>query len=127
MTWANAHFGENYVLHAIFQFDRNAPAGEQHQFKHGYALIEGRLRGLKGGAVHTIRNGIWPIHVEMRLLDIDEREHVVRGPMLNHHPWQMYGNAAAGLAMAQWRSPDVEGPGYGTYFDTWPTNRVRAG
>lgn len=126
MTWANAHFGEGYVLHAIFHFDQNAPAGQQHEFKHGYTLIDGKVRGLKGGSVHVVRNGYWPTYVEMRLLDIDGREHVVRGPMVNHHPWQMYGNASSGLAMAQWWSPDVEGPGYGTYFDAWPTNRVRA-
>lgn len=125
MTWANAHFGEDYVLHAIFHFDQNAPAGQQHDFKHGYALVDGKVRGLKGGSVHAIRSGIWPTYVEMRLVDVDDREHVVRGPMVNHHPWKMYGNASSGLAMAQWWSPDVKGPGYGTYFDTWPTNCVR--
>ena len=125
MTWANAHFGEDYVLHAIFHFDQYAPAGQQHEFKHGYALIDGKTCGLKGGTAHAVRNGIWPTYVEMHLIDVDDREHVVRGPMVNHHPWKMYGNAASGLAMAQWWSPDVEGPGYGTYFDTWPSNRVR--
>lgn len=126
MMWANAHFGEDYVLHCIFHFDKTAPIGQQHEFKHGYALIDGKVRGVTGGSVRTVRNGIWPTYAEINLTDIDGREHVVRGPMVNHHPWTMYGNAASGLAMAQWWTPGREEPGYGTYFDTWPTNRVRA-
>ncbi len=126
MTWANAHFHEGYVLHAIFHFDKDAAHGEQHTFKHGYALVDGRVRGLKAAKVYTTRNGLWPTYAEMRMTDVDDREHVVRGPMLNHQPWQIYGNNVSPMAMAQWWSPDEEGPGYGTYFEGWPLNRIRA-
>lgn len=126
MTWTNAHFGEDYCLHAIFHFDRSGAPGAQHSFRHGYALVDGKVRGCKGGSVHVVRNGLYPTHVELRLTDVDDREHVVRGPMVNHHPWHLYGNCDSAMGMMQWWSDDAEGPGYGTYFDTWPLNRIRA-
>jgi len=125
MAWINAHFSKDYVIHSIFHFDQNAKIGEQHTFRHGYALVNGRVRGLKGGSVRTIRNGIWPIYSEIEFIDVDDRKHLIRGPMVCNHPWQLYGNCASALAMAKWWSPDLSEPGYGIYFDAWPTNHVR--
>ncbi len=124
MTWTNAHFSENYVLHAIFYFHKNKPVGQQHDFKHGYALINGKVRGLKAGLVRTLRAGLYPTHVEMQLTDIDDRIHIVRGPMVAHVPWRIYGNNMSPMAMAELRSPDIDGSGVGTYFEGWPLNRI---
>lgn len=125
LTWTNAHFGEDYVLHAIFAFDRDGMQGAQHVFRHGYALIDGKVRGLKAGTVRVVRNGLFPTFVEMKLVDVDGRTHVVRGPMRSHQPWQVYGNNISPMGMAEWWSPDRAGPGIGTYFEGWPLNRIR--
>ncbi len=89
MTWNNAHFGEDYVVHAIFAFDRYAPAGSQHTFKHGYALVDGVVRGAKAGTAKALRNGPYVIAVEMSITDVDDREHIVNGVAVNHSPWRL--------------------------------------
>lgn len=125
MTWNNAHFGDGDVVHAIFAFDRFAPAGRQHTFRHGYALVDGRVRGAKGGSASVIRNGRYVNAVEMRVIDIDDREHVLHGVAVCHTPWRLYGNAQSTMAMLQWRRTGSDKLGYGTYFDTWPVNQLR--
>ncbi|MCB1668188.1 MAG: hypothetical protein R3E73_10535 [Porticoccaceae bacterium] len=125
MTWNNAHFGEGYVVHAIFAFDRFAPAGKQHQFKHGYALVDGKVRGAKSGSAKVVRNGDYVIAIEMRVVDVDDREHIVHGVAVSHTPWRLYGNAQSTMAMMEWRRPGSDDVGCGTYFDTWPLNRLR--
>ena len=127
MTWNNAHFGEDYVVHAIFSFDRHAPAGSQHTFKHGYALVDGKVRGAKAGTAKAVRKGPYVIAVEMAITDVDDREHIVSGVAVNHSPWRLYGNANSTMAMMKWSTRDSGTVGYGTYFDTWPINRLRAG
>lgn len=126
MTWNNAHFGEDHVVHAIFAFDRLAPAGAQHTFRHGYALVDGRVRGAKAGSARVVRNGPYAIAVEMSITDVDDRQHVVHGVTVNHTPWRLYGNANSTMAMMRWTIPGSARVGYGTYFDTWPINRLRA-
>lgn len=127
LTWTNAHFGPDYVIHAMFAFDKDGAPGEQHVFRHGYALVEGQVRGLKAASVRTVRSGLYPTHVDMELTDVDDRVHVVRGPMVCHRPWQVYGNCFSPMGMVRWSSPDRTEEGYGTYFDSWPLNTIRAG
>ena len=126
MTWNNAHFGERDVVHAIFAYDRFAPAGQQHVFRHGYALVDGKVRGAKAGSAKVVRNRDFVNAVEMRVIDADDREHVVHGVAVSHTPWRLYGNAQSTMAMMEWRRPGSDAVGYGTYFDTWPLNRLRA-
>lgn len=127
MNWSNAHFAEDDIVHAIFAYDRFAPAGQQHTFRHGYALIDGHVRGAKAGSVSAIRNDDYVNAVEMRITDVDDREHVLHGAAVNHTPWRLYGNAQSTMAMMQWRRAGSENVGYGTYFDTWPVNQLRRG
>lgn len=125
MNWSNAHFDEGDVVHSIFAFDRFAPAGEQHTFRHGYALVDGDVRGAKAGSVSAIRNDGYVNAVEMRVTDVDDREHVLHGVAVSHTPWRLYGNTNSTMAMMQWRRAGSEKVGYGTYFDTWPLNQLR--
>ena len=99
--------------------------GDQHQFKHGYALVDGVVRGAKAGAAKVVRNGDYVVGVEMTIIDVDECEHRVYGVPVSHTPWRLYGNADSTMAMVEWRRPGSREVGYGTYFDTWPTNRLR--
>lgn len=125
MNWSNAHFGQDYVLHTIFAYDRQAKKGCQHQLKHGYALIDGKVRGAKAGAANVVRNGDFATAVEIELIDVDDRVHRLFGSVVAHTPWRLYGNANSTMAMVEWRRPGSTDVAYGTYFDTWPLNRLR--
>ncbi len=124
ILWANAHFGEGYSLHGIFSVDRYAPVGKQHVFKHGYALIDGKVRGAKAGNVGTIRDGLFPTTMQMTLTDCDGREHSVSGSVLTHHPWVPYGNNLSPITMTRWHASDGR-IGIGTYLEGFPLNRLR--
>jgi len=124
ILWANAHFGENYSLHGIFSVDRDAPVGQQHVFKHGYALIDGKVRGAKGGRIGTLRPELFPTSMEMTLIDRDDREHTVYGSVLTHHPWVPYGNNLSPITMTRWHTTDGR-VGIGTYLEGFPLNRIR--
>lgn len=125
ILWVNAHFGESYALHGIFAYDRYAPIGQQHSFKHGYALIDGKVRGANAGMVRTTRKGLYPLTTEVTLTDVDGREHRLSGEAVTHHPWMAYGNNLAPVCMMRWQAGDAEG--HGTYMEGMPLNNLRAG
>lgn len=125
IMWVNAHFDETYSLHGIFSVDRDAPVGQQHTFKHGYALIDGKVRGAKAGSVGTIRPELFPTDMQVTLIDRDDREHSIRGSVMAHHPWVPYGNNLSPLTMARWTSLDGR-EGIGTYLEGFPLNRIRS-
>lgn len=123
ILWANGHFGENYAVHGIFAYDRYAPTGQQHSFKHGYALIDGEVRGAVAGSVTVQREGLYARSAEMRITDRDGREHVLDGEMVNHHPWMPYGNNLAPMSLARWRSAGKTGAGI--FLEGFPLNQLR--
>ena len=53
LSWMHAHFGEDLVVHGLFDFDTaNGPDGESPlRLTHGYLLEGGELHGLAGGMV----------------------------------------------------------------------------
>lgn len=124
ILWVNAHFGEDYVVHGIFSVDRDAPFGAQHVFRHGYALIDGKVRGATAGSVRTVRPDLFPGSMEVSLTDRDGREHVIHGAVMAHHPWVPYGNNLSPITMARWTSADGRA-GIGTYLEGFPLNRLR--
>jgi hypothetical protein len=124
MVWANAHFDDGTCFHGIFAFDPAAPPGGQHVFKHGYALVDGRVRGGKAGSLSTTKAGLLTQTLAWTMIDIDDREHRITGEMLTHHPWIPYGNTYAPLAMIRWRQGD-EQTGLGTYLEAVPLNTLR--
>lgn len=124
IVWANAHFDDGYCAHGIFAFDHAAPAGEQHDFKHGYVLDEGTVRGVTASRIVAVREGIMIQTLEWTLVDVDGREHRLTGTMLNHHPWLPYGNNFSPISLIRWNAPERE-PGHGTYMEGWPLNHVR--
>lgn len=125
VLWVNAHFGEGYVLHGIFSYDRDAPKGAQHEFKHGYALIDGKVRGAVAGTVRTGRDGLYPEDADITLTDVDGTTHVISGTALNYHPWMPYANNFAPLALFEWRG-EGRGIGHGTYMEGFRLNELRA-
>ncbi|WP_404477956.1 hypothetical protein [Novosphingobium sp. BL-52-GroH] len=125
ILWANAHFHENYAFHGIFAYDREAAIGEQHVFKHGYALIDGQVRGAVAGSVRVKREGLYATEAELRITDRDGREHVAHGEMMNHHPWMPYGNNLGPMSLARWKTEGRD-TGHGIFLEGFPLNRIRA-
>jgi hypothetical protein len=124
MVWANAHFDDGTCFHGIFAFNPDAPSGQQHVFKHGYALVDGRVRGGKAGSLATRKEGMFTSSLDWTMTDVDDVKHRVTGAMLTHHPWIPYGNTYAPLAMIRWSlagKPD----GLGTYLEAVPLNHLR--
>ncbi|MCB2049997.1 MAG: hypothetical protein KDE63_01075 [Novosphingobium sp.] len=124
IVWANAHFSDGYCVHAIFAFDPDADTGKEHDFKHGYVLIDGDVRGVTGSKIIADRDGITIRSLEWRLTDVDGREHILTGQMLNHHPWLPYANNFSPISMIRWQNSQRD-DGYGTYMEGWPLNHIR--
>ena len=75
MAWVNAHFGEDYALQAIWRFEPREKPDAQFQLAHGYALVDGRVRGAKAGSLVAHRLGRFPLGYELTLIDVDDRVH----------------------------------------------------
>jgi hypothetical protein len=121
ILWTNAHFHEGYALHGIFAYNKDAEKGQQHSFKHGYALVDGKVFGAVAGRMTVEREGFYPRWAEMRITDLDGREHIVAGDMITHHPWMPYSNNLGPTALVRWRQagrPD----GYGPFLEGLPLN-----
>ncbi|MGD9662639.1 MAG: hypothetical protein AB7U63_15345 [Porticoccaceae bacterium] len=125
ILWVNAHFDDGYGLHAIFSYDPSAPQGKQHIFRHGYALVNGVVRGAKAGnAKTTERTDLVATTTEVSIVDIDGTEHKLNGQALNQYIWRPYGNNLSPLAMMRWRGEGREN-GIGTYMEGFPLNALR--
>lgn len=124
ILWLNAHFDRENALHAIFAVDRSAPSGRQHVFKHGYALVDGRVRGATAGAVTAHRPELFPAAMDVSITDCDGAEHRISGAVLARHRWTPYGNNVTANTMARWHRADGRS-GIGTYMEAFPLNRLR--
>lgn len=124
ILWLNAHFDRENAVHAIFAVDRTAPAGQQHVFKHGYALVDGKVRGATAGRVLAHRPGLFPAAMDVSVTDCDGREHRLAGAVLARHRWTPYGNNVTANSMTRWHRPDGR-EGIGTYMEAFPLNRLR--
>ena len=122
MAWINACFGEAYSVQGIFSFDPLATGWNQFTLAHGYALIDGRVRGLKAGKLRAIRHGRYPVSYELRVTDVDERDHVLFGTPVAQHPWSCYSNSHAKLSMVRWFADQREG--YGQAQENWAMDRL---
>ncbi len=124
MVWANAHFDDGTCFHGIFSFDPATAPGQQHQFRHGYALVDGRVLGGKSGSFSTTKSGLLTQTLDWKMTDIDDVEYHITGEMLTQHPWMPYGNTYAPIAMVRWHL-DKKEPGLGTYLEAVPLNNLR--
>ena len=124
ISWTNAHFGAGYCIHGIFAYDASRPEEQRHVFKHGYALIDGEVRGGAGGTLAVQRDGDLIVGAELSVIDTQGREYRAQGEMLTHHPWMPYGNNYSPMGMLRWVSKDGL-TGHGTYMEGIALNRVR--
>jgi hypothetical protein len=105
MAWMNAAFGEDYSLHFIFSRHPTVPGWGGYEFRHGYALVDGEVRGLKAGKVRATRTREYiAAGFEVRLTDVDDVEHVLFGIPVVQHPWTPYGNIAVAHTGLRWHT-----------------------
>ena len=122
LLWINAHFSEDYFVHALFTYHPYAPEGQQHTFRHGYAVINGKVRGLIAGEVRAQRDGFYAKSAQAKFTDIDNVEHAISGVAKNNHPWLPYGNCLSPIAMMHWTCKEFPNGGYGTFLEGFPLN-----
>lgn len=124
MGWINAHF-DDLQVQGIFKFTPGTP-GEEHSFVHGYALVDGELRGGTGGSARVERKGgPMPTSYEMTVI-AGGREYKVTGTPLANKLWMGYSCCPTALAMVEWRTDDGR-VGVGTVMEAFPLDHFAGG
>lgn len=126
MGYMNAHFGDDYVVQTIWEFHPNRPDGQQHIFKHGYAIVDGKLIGGIAGTLHVEHDGVLPATVKLSFTDNDKRVHTLTGRPLAHNNWVPYCCCMTGHTMLSWETPSRRG-GIGTLMEAMPLDTVTGG
>lgn len=121
MCWINAHFGADYALQAIWSYEPRAQAEQQFKFAHGYALIDGRVRGAKAGSLVVHRLERFGLGYEMSLTDIDGRVHSAYASPLSMHLWMPYTCTYVPNVLLRWQSGARVG--YGNTQENNPLDR----
>jgi hypothetical protein len=104
MAWLNAHFGADYALQSIWRFEPRAKPDAQFQLAHGYALVDGQVRGVKAGSLVAHRLGRFPLGYELTLIDVDDRVHSAYGSPLSMHMWPVYGCSSVPTGLLRWHA-----------------------
>lgn len=126
MGYMNAHFDKDYVVQTIWEFDAGKPDGQQHIFKHGYAIVDGKLRGGIAASLKVTHKGIFPELVELSFTDIEGQVHNLTGRPLAYNNWVPYGCCPTGHSMLGWETEDRKG-GVGTLMEAYPLDTVTGG
>ena len=124
IVWTNAHYNRENCLHAIFVYHPGETPERQHEFKHGYALVDGKVRGAISATMVAEQDGPFARRLHWTLTDVDGNEHHAVGEMLTYHPWLPYANNLSPLQMMAWRDGGTKS-GTGTYMQGIPLNKVR--
>lgn len=120
--WMNANFdgpaGSEYALQASLSFDPLADPARPHVLKHGYAMVDGKVRGAVSGSLEVVRDRFFMDRAELTLVDVDGREHHATGRPLTRHTWLPYSLCMTPLQMLRWESAGRTG--HGTVMESWP-------
>ena len=123
MGYVNAHFPGDYVVQSIWDFDPTRPDGEQHTFKHGYIVRDGRLIGGVDGSLHTRHQGLFPAALDLQVTDVEGTVHRMTGRPSAYNNWVPYGCTPTGHAMVRWTTDDGI-DGIGTSMEAYPLDTV---
>ena len=128
MGWINACFGPDYVVHAIWSRALDTDGWDGFTFAHGFALIDGQVRGLKSGRLRAVRsNGQMPKSYEMEVVDIDDRSHVLHGEPVTQHHWACYSNSYVPFSQLRWTASgpsSPSAPGFGIAQENCPLDQL---
>lgn len=106
MSWINAHFGEDYALQSIWSYSPRETIDKQFKLAHGYALVNGKVKGFTDGKMCVVRNKFdrFGVAFETWFTDIDGQEHYAFGSPLSQHPWSPYGCTYVPNYFLRWQS-----------------------
>ena len=120
LSWMHAHFGEDLVVHGLFDFTtENGPdAPSSLRLTHGYALVGGELRGLTGGTGETRRRRVYPERIDIFVTDEAGATWDVHGDALTLFPWQSQPGVVGHNALLRWTCDQRPGAtGFGECMD----------
>jgi hypothetical protein len=126
MGYMNAHFDKDYVVQTIWEFDAGKPDGQQHIFKHGYALVDGKLLGGIAAKLHVHHDGIFPKSVDLEFSDVEGTVHKLAGKPRVFNTWVPYGCCPTGHTMLDWTSEGGR-KGVGTLMEAYPLDKTTGG
>jgi hypothetical protein len=126
MAYMNAHFGADYVVQTIWEFDAARPDGKQHVFKHGYSVVGGKLYGAVAGDLKVTHDGMFPRTIELSLTDVRGVVHSLTGEPTAFHNWVPYGCCPTAHSMIAWCTADRT-DGMGTLMEAYPLDTVTGG
>ena len=123
MTWINANFGEDYALHSIWSYEPREVPEKQFTFAHGYALVDGQVKGFKEGEMVAQRNkhDRFAAAYEQRFVDVDNRQYRAFGSPLSQHLWSPYSCTYVPNIFLRWQSDGRIG--YGNVQENNPLDR----
>jgi hypothetical protein len=124
LSWVNAHFSEDFVVHALCDFDP-AAGGTALRFTHGYVLENGRLTGLAGGSGTTRRRGWFPEDIVLDVRDAAGRGWSLRGQARTSFPWLMWPDVVGFNALISWECGGRRG--FGEVYDVIGLHDLTAG
>ncbi|MHC1559087.1 DUF7064 domain-containing protein [Actinomycetospora sp. C-140] len=118
LSWMHAHFGEDLVVHGLFDFDtRNGPDGESPlRLTHGYLVEGGEMHGLSGGGGVTRRRGLYPERIEIEV-SAGDRTIAVAGDALTTFPWQSQPGVVGHNVLLRWTNDRDDRVGFGECMD----------
>lgn len=125
MGWVNANFSAQCAFQMIWTFDPMAKGWDQFTLAHGYAIVDGKVRGLVKGRMRASRpsdKGVFPGGYEAVLTDIDGREHVLYGMVIAQQPWACYSCSMPVLSVVRWQYEGQEGVGQAQ--ENWPLDMM---
>lgn len=113
MSWINAHFGKDYALQSIWSYSPRETPEKQFELAHGYALVNGVVKGFTHGEMQVVRNKFdrFGVAFETHLTDIDGRQHSAFGSPLSQHPWSPYSCTYVPNYFLRWQSGERVGYG----------------
>jgi hypothetical protein len=126
MAWINACFGPAYAVHAIWSRALDTDGWDGFTFAHGYALIDGKVRGLKSGRLRATRarGGVMPVSYEMEVVDVHDRSHVLRGEPVTQHHWACYSNSYVPFSQLRWSAAGLSEVGFGIAQENCPLDQL---
>jgi len=123
MSWINAHFGEDYALHAIWRYEPREVPEKQFTFAHGYALVDGKVKAFKEGSMIVQRNKFdrFGVAFDLNCVDIEGKTHTAFASPLSQHPWAPYSCTYVPNYFLRWQSGSRIG--YGNAQENNPLDR----
>lgn len=111
MNSINAEFGPDLAFHINTKIDPDAPTGQDQTLAHGYVLDGEEVRGIADMDLVTIRVGIVPVSMTMRVTDVSGKVFALQATADIGAPWASYPSNVTWMSQMRWQCGDRVGKG----------------